>query len=285
MATLSNLVSTFSRISGIPEATVFAYGRFAREANLIGQKGRGPAAATMTLKDAANLIIAVCGTQITREAPDAITQFRAMGGVISPVHNDFQHLFYDWLKPLGFRRRQPYTLLDSNFGLFLEFLISQAAQGEVNKLLRKIPAAVVTVSAFKNLSERYKNRDMDWLVKQHILPTISPEKALAEGEVIITIRFARSRPLRVYVDVSRTWDVSQVLLVISFFPNPTKLPVDLPDLMLSAQITQDTITALAFTLADVTLPSKLKTESDFSRFFASQNIYQDERLQCLNCRV
>ena len=35
MAGLSDLVSTLSRVAGVPEATVFAYGRFAREANLI----------------------------------------------------------------------------------------------------------------------------------------------------------------------------------------------------------------------------------------------------------
>ena len=141
------------------------------------------------------------------------------------------------------------------------------------------------MSAYNDLSEKYKDRHVDWLVKHRILPAVSPEKKLAEDEVEIRLEFVRSKPLRVNVQIFRTWDVTQKLLQISFFPNPTNLPVDLPDLMLSAQITQDTITALAFTLGDVKLPSKLKTASDFSRFFASQNIYQDARLQRLNCQV
>ena len=63
MATLSNLVSALAQVTGLPEATVFAYGRFAREAGLISQAGRGLGGAQMTATDATNLLFAVCGRQ------------------------------------------------------------------------------------------------------------------------------------------------------------------------------------------------------------------------------
>jgi hypothetical protein len=65
MATLSDLVTTLSWATSIPEATVFAYGRFAREAGFISQSGRGKGAAKMALTDAANLLIAIGGTAIS----------------------------------------------------------------------------------------------------------------------------------------------------------------------------------------------------------------------------
>ena len=78
MASLSDLVESLSRVSGVAEATVFAYGRFAREADAIAQKGRGRGAASMTAKDAANLLIAIGGTPITREAGQAVKTFRPL---------------------------------------------------------------------------------------------------------------------------------------------------------------------------------------------------------------
>ena len=82
MATLSELVEGLAYVTRIPEATVFAYGRFAREAGAINQKGRGRAAAEMSATDAANLLIAVGGTAVTREAGDAVRRYRPMRGSI-----------------------------------------------------------------------------------------------------------------------------------------------------------------------------------------------------------
>src|SRR5262244_3366259 len=82
MANLSELVSGLSVVTGVPEATVFAYGRFAREAGLIAQRGRGRGAATMGPEDAANLVIAVGGTAVTREGGEAINIYRPMRGLI-----------------------------------------------------------------------------------------------------------------------------------------------------------------------------------------------------------
>jgi hypothetical protein len=140
MATLSNLVSALDGC-GVPQATVFAYGRFAREAGLIAQKGRGRGAATMTATDAANLLIAIGGTDVTREAASAINIYRPMKAA---YYRDKKGMSFaplaQWCEPLGLEHTNapsesagenlwidgPRCVSKGDFGNLVEFLIMQA---------------------------------------------------------------------------------------------------------------------------------------------------------------
>lgn len=134
MAVLSDLVTALAAATGLPGATVFAYGRFAREAGLISQKGRGRGAAEVTTKDAANLLLAVGATGITRESGNAIKSYRRLKGhYLLPTEPNGKRLA-NWLRKLGSNRQ-----LDTNLGQFLEFLISQSIGSDLNELLRSIP--------------------------------------------------------------------------------------------------------------------------------------------------
>src|SRR5215471_16707790 len=101
MATLSDLVTALAGVTGLPESMVFAYGRFARQAGLISQKGRGRSAAAMTLTDAVNLLIAVAATGVTREAGSAVESFRSLKqGRLYDLAGGLSTALLRWLEPL-----------------------------------------------------------------------------------------------------------------------------------------------------------------------------------------
>jgi hypothetical protein len=141
MATLSQLVTVLARVTGLPEATVFAYGRFAREAGLIAQGGRGLGGAQMTPTDATNLLLAIGGTRVTRDAEKAIRRFRTLPGQVN---------YGDTLRPKSaprlsqlLDRYQLYAMnLDDDsrivLGRFIDFLIDEACSGELEKFLRTL---------------------------------------------------------------------------------------------------------------------------------------------------
>jgi hypothetical protein len=78
MATLSELVNTIAAVEAIDPATVTLIARYIREAGLIATRGRGPSAATMGVKDAANLLIGVNATTNAAEAAKAVSVYRAL---------------------------------------------------------------------------------------------------------------------------------------------------------------------------------------------------------------
>jgi hypothetical protein len=137
MATLSQLVTTLASVTGVPQATVFAYGRFAREAGLISQGGRGRGGAQMTATDAANLLIAVGGTRITRDANKAIEEFRQLSGRVTRADSTTSELT-NWLAQYqvfaASRRYDP----ELKLGGFVEFLIAEASTGGLENLLRSL---------------------------------------------------------------------------------------------------------------------------------------------------
>jgi hypothetical protein len=153
MATLSDLVSALASVIGLPEATVFAYGRFAREAGYIAQGGRGRGGARMTVADAANLVVAIGGTRITREAGDAIKAFRGLRGNLEPRYHGFPQI-ERWLA----KYRESYPSRDYfEFGSFLDFLIAESMSSELEPLLRSLPVHDVPENApdFWEIHERF----------------------------------------------------------------------------------------------------------------------------------
>jgi hypothetical protein len=65
MATPGELVQTMADVLGVPRPTVFQYDRSLAENGLRSKKGRGRSAATVTARDAANLLIAAVATPVS----------------------------------------------------------------------------------------------------------------------------------------------------------------------------------------------------------------------------
>src|ERR1700687_3500599 len=78
MALLSELVTAVAQAEGMEEVTVGVFARHAREAGLISQAGRGRGAARMTVRDAANLIIAVNACALAKYVRYGVEDFRSL---------------------------------------------------------------------------------------------------------------------------------------------------------------------------------------------------------------
>jgi hypothetical protein len=102
MALLSELVKIVAAVEGLDEVSVGIFARAAREAGYIAQGGRGRSAAKMSVRDAANLLIAVNGCALAKEVPTRVEQYR---GLVAVERNRTQieighpgHLFGDDLE-------------------------------------------------------------------------------------------------------------------------------------------------------------------------------------------
>ncbi|MBX6330042.1 MAG: hypothetical protein IRY89_15880 [Pseudolabrys sp.] len=72
MALASELVEVLADATGIERTTLARYARFAREAGLLSQSGRGKSAARMRPRDAVNLLVCTLANGIAQEAPKQI---------------------------------------------------------------------------------------------------------------------------------------------------------------------------------------------------------------------
>jgi hypothetical protein len=140
MAILRELVEVLARTTGVPESTVFAFGRFTREAGLISQKGRGRAAAEMTATDAANLFLALGATDVTRDAGIAVKKFSSLQGWTPDgfYKNQVDEHLHAWLmplisKPVTWDHEDPIYFKD--FGSFVQFLLAESVSGGLTKFL------------------------------------------------------------------------------------------------------------------------------------------------------
>jgi hypothetical protein len=260
-------------VTGLPEATVFAYGRFAREGGEIEQKGRGRGAAKMTVRDAANLLIAVAGTSVTRDAPSAIRDFRNMTAAVHVYRESFEPRFEAWLEPIGVERVRGMTLLKGNFGSFLEFLIAQAGTGGLAQLLRDIPTTEIPKKLWRKWKGNWPAPSVDELVeKGHI--KIRPRKDVSLGDhVQLRIVFDRSLPM-VDVEIERDWDTVEDLLLIRFGAatiHPSDLISYASDYRIAGMLTQHTLMTLGLTVTDEHVPVGLRRQAEFGKFFDALN--------------
>lgn len=276
MATLSELVEATSLLTGVPEATVFSYGRFAREGGNIGQGGRGRGGAQMTLTDAANLLIALCGTDTAREAGSAIGVFRPLKGSIYDFDQELAHRFLTWLKPLGLEvldQREFGTDygLKANFGAFLEFLLSQAWSGELEQLMLSVPVAEVPIelwAQWKREKSPNLHRNLEDLIEEGLVRTKAPEELRFGDDLEVRIAFVRKYP-RIDVEFRRMWsDQPSTPFQISFLPK--RFPHKRHDLEVSATITQNTFIALGLIISGRLKPSALRQKDAINRLFAER---------------
>lgn len=124
MARLSDLVFTLSRVLGTPEPRLRLFARHTREGGFITTKGRGTSAAEMTTTDAANLVLAVMGTDTAKEVATTVETFRRL------VPNQLPK---NWSK-LGIGLVQDLPE-DHTFGDAMEALIDAAIDGSLKSFL------------------------------------------------------------------------------------------------------------------------------------------------------
>jgi hypothetical protein len=244
MASLSDLVTALSKLTNVPKSTVFAYGRFARESGKIAQRGQGRAAAKMDPPDAANLLIALGGTSVTREAGDAIDEFRPLRGAVRgfvPSKECASELF-KWLAPLGKLDWADDLLgykLESNFGSFLEFLIAEAANGGLMTFMQSIPAGKV---------EQRRVEIGPATLRKRLFPEyIPPGNKIVGEDVGLDVFFFRNE-LRAEVEFTHRFDSEncQPAFRISFAAPRSKKSA----WSVSAKLTQDVIFMIGLLLTD-----------------------------------
>ncbi len=78
MAKLSTLIPICAHVMDLPDRTVAIYARYLREGRLISTGGRGPGGADMTPRDCANLLIAIMGTNLVKDAAKAVPKYRPL---------------------------------------------------------------------------------------------------------------------------------------------------------------------------------------------------------------
>lgn len=114
MASIGVLVKAIAEVSTLEEGTVALVARYAREAGFISQGTRGPGAARMTERDAANLLIALQGALLAKDAAKTIAQYRELTAEYDELSDD--------LPCPGFLRRA--LQVGITFGLCLEQVIA-----------------------------------------------------------------------------------------------------------------------------------------------------------------
>jgi hypothetical protein len=276
MATLSDLVQGLAGVTGLPEATVFAYGRFARQAGLISQKGRGTSAAAMTLRDVSNLLIGIGATGVTREAGKAIRQFRPLRGRLYSFGGALGPLFSEWWRPLGVVEIGGSEFgieheLKSDFGTSFEHLIRSTLDGSLVELFRQIPVAEIPPELWKKW-KREKNVNLqqstDLLVERGLIQTKAAGDLEFGEDINLEVVFNRSTS-SVDIEFQRMWDNPETIFVASFAPK-RKTSKRRPDVRVEAKMTQKTLAAAALLISDLVKPAALRTDQPTDYLFIQQ---------------
>jgi hypothetical protein len=278
MATLSNLVEALAGVTGLPEATVFAYGRFARQAGFIGQSGRGHSAAEMSVEDAANLLLAIGGTGVTREAGSAIETFRNLknGRFYDFQGADFLTAGIDFLAKHGVRpENAPGThgvKIQGDFGKFFEFLIKSTVNGQLADLFRRIPTAEIPRDLWTQWigeSNPHRRKRMEDLIKEGLVTPFEPASLKFGEHINVELRFNRLVP-SVEIEFLRVWDDPQVMGVVTFGPDRGGKAGGAHRLQLTAGFTQHACAAAALVVSNMARPSTVASLKPIDALFASQ---------------
>lgn len=88
MASIAELVKIVAEVEGLEENYVSVYARAAREAGFIAHHGRGRNAAKMSVRDAVNLLIAVNGSDLAKNVPAAIVDYRGLETISAIVRHN-----------------------------------------------------------------------------------------------------------------------------------------------------------------------------------------------------
>jgi hypothetical protein len=272
MATLSDLVTALAGVTGLPEPTVFAYGRFARQAGLISQKGRGRSAASMSVTDATNLLIAVGATDVTREAGTAIKTFRSLGrGRIYDFSPDLlSAAVLPWLEPLGIKALGPGEhAVKGNFGQFFEHLITGTVTGSVSSVFRRIPVAEIPKKLWSKWTRSksiHLHESMELLVEKGLVKPKKPTELVFGEDISLEVKFNRLFP-SVEIEFRRMWADPQTVFVITF--GSERGPHDM-HMQLIATLTQHMLAGVALVQANMVRAAAVRSYKPMDFVFVQQ---------------
>jgi hypothetical protein len=271
VAILRELVEVLARTTAVPEATVFAYGRFAREAGLIAQKGRGRAAAEMSASDSAKLFIALGATDVTREAGAAAKKYGALPGFILSMDLPIEKYILDWLGPLGSLLGEDELGLERincDFGSFVEFLVQESVSGGLTRFLRGIPVLDTDRDLPKKSLGHYPY-SIEYLLRRGAKRKPSDQVSVGwDKDVWFNIKFNRVIPLVLFEIYAN--HLNEENLFTAYFRDPKRYHGE-RDLSVEATLTQTSIQALGFTLRGLKIPSKLKGLEEIETFLFSKD--------------
>jgi hypothetical protein len=271
MATLSDLVTALAGVTGLPEATVFAYGRFARQAGLISQKGRGRSAAAMSVTDAANLLIAVRATDVTREAGTAIKNFRTLErGRLYDFSPGLSSAILPWLEPLGIKSVKPRESafeVRGNFGSFVEHLIIGTVTGSLSSVFRRIPCELW--SKWKRSKSVHLDESMELLVEKGLVKPKAPSELEFGEDISLEVNFSRLVPA-VEIEFRRMWESPETVFLITFGPQRGAQSRAPHDMRLIATVTQHTLAGIGLVQADMVRAAAIRSYKPMDALFAQQ---------------
>jgi hypothetical protein len=276
MAALSDLVTAIAGVTGLPEATVFAYGRFARQAGLISQKGRGHSAASMSLTDATNLLLAVAATGVTREAGTAIETFRSLKrGRLYDFSAGRSPVILSLLAPFGIRALGPGENafeLKVDFGRFFEHLITGTLNGDLAAVFTRIPVAEIPEELWlkwRRAKSVHLDESMDLLVKRGLVQPKKPSDLEFGQDISLEIKFSRLVPA-VEVEFLRMWDSPQTVFALTFGPDRGAQARAPHDMRLVATLTQHTLAAVGLVQTNRVRASAVRSYKPMDALFSEQ---------------
>jgi hypothetical protein len=282
MAGLSDLVAVVAAITGIPEATVFAYGRFARQGGQISQKGRGRSAADMSLTDAANLLIAIAGSDVTKDAATTIQTFRSLrhGRVYCFAGKGAlksEMALLSWLLntvgvKTGEHRVADYGI-QKDFGSLFEGLLKGMISGAVAQIFSEIPVAEVPRDLRSTwIRENSPNlmKNMEELIELGFAKVKEPSDLEFGEDIQLEIKFSRLVPA-IEIEFIRQGDNAPELVhSIAYGPEGGAQAKGAHQLRVHATLTQHSLAAAALTLTGKFKKSALKTYEPVEWLFWNQ---------------
>jgi hypothetical protein len=221
----------------------------------------------MSFSDAANLLLAVGGTGVTREAGTAVKAFRMLEGV-SP--DELQPPFLDWLSPLGIKEAVKHGMtlpgLETDFGSFIEFLMREATSGRLNEILRSVPVALIDEPTFR----RYvlmENSTETLLQDKRVQRMAASHMTVGSGQdVWVELEFNRTIPIA-WVHFRRHALRDNETVCSFLFSGPKS--VEKGDLKVTAIVSQTTLASLAYCVANGPLPRRVRSTAELENFLFS----------------
>ena len=237
----------------------------------------------MTVTDAANLLIAIAGTSVTREAGSAIKTFRKLRNgrcyFFQKGHARFLIKGIEFLADgVGVdgehSERGGPVAIQGEFGEFFELIIKSTLDGKLAELFSHIPTAEIPDELWRkwrakggDLANCYKS--MDELIKEGLVFPY-PVQELEFGEHIsLEIKFSRLVPA-VEIEFVRVWDQPETVASITFGPERGGKARGQHRLQLEAGFTQHTLAAVALVIGNRVRPSSIHTLKAVDGLFADQ---------------
>jgi hypothetical protein len=230
----------------------------------------------MSIRDAANLLIALAGTGVTREAGDTVERFRNLRGRAFLFVETLSGHFRECLAPLKLRASKGRALesfrLAADFGTVLEFFIASCLDGRLASTFARIPVAEIPGdlwAEWQRQESQYLEQSLDRLIQEGLVQT-KPSNTLRFGEDIsLEFKFSRLNTA-VEIEFRRMWDAPQTVLAL-VFGSPLGAQDRGPHVLrIEATVTQHLLAALGMLVQGAATKSRIINGKAAEELFARQ---------------